>query len=125
VKVAGNQIATLYADNVITMSAGVAANQINQTYTVTFQGGPAVWNACNQATIAGDGLVITVLRADNSILKSFTYLPAVWAGTQALAPAGFTYTGDGTGAVRLRVETNIPGTARFGGAIDDIKIYGP
>ena len=115
--------ATFYNDNSIAMNAGVAANTNGKTYEVRFRSGPSVWNACGQATTAPDGLVIDVLRPDNSVLRTFTYLPGAWAGSQTFSPGSFTYVGDGTGVVRLRVTTNNSGNGRFGGAIDDLEIY--
>jgi hypothetical protein len=122
VDVAGNKAVMFYDTNSILLNTGVAANQNGQFYTIQFLGGPAVWNACGQATAAGDGLIIEVLRADNSVLASFNYYPAVWTGTETLTPATLGYFGDGSGVVRLRISDNLA-NGRFGGAIDDIAIY--
>ena len=102
----------------------MAANVSGKSYDVRFNAGPSVWAACGQATLAGDGLVFKILRADGSELATHTTLPEAWAGTQTFAPDSFTYVGDGTGVVRLSIETNAnaSGTSRFAGAVDDIVI---
>ncbi|MCJ7826795.1 MAG: VCBS repeat-containing protein, partial [Demequinaceae bacterium] len=49
------------------------------------------------------GLLIEVLRGDNSVLASHTYSPGAWTGNMAFASDSFQYTGDGTGNVAAPV----------------------
>lgn len=124
----GDFALTFYDNNAITLASGVSANNSGQTYTVTFDAGPSVYVDMNQATQTGDGLVIDVLRSDGSVLASDTVLPGAWAtgpNAQDLSAYSFTYTGDGSGTVRLRVATNTVGQNRFGGAIDNLTVGTP
>lgn len=117
--------ASFYSNNVITMSTGVAANTAGASYTVSLEVGPSVWAAAYQASTSADGLIIYVLRPDNSVLYSSTQKSGAWNGTsaaQTLTPRSFSYVGDGTGLVRLRIGTIFPNADRFGGAIDNIEI---
>jgi hypothetical protein len=122
----GKDIAvSFYNNNVLTMSTGVAANSAGSSYTVTFDVGPSVWENLGQASIAGDGLVVYVLRADGSVLYSNTQKSGAWDGTlnaQAMTSREFSYVGDGTGPVRLRISNIFRYADRFGGAIDNIRI---
>ena len=116
---------TFYSNNVITMSAGVAANTAGASYTVSLDVAPSVWSAASQASTSADGLIIYVLRPDNSVLYSSTQKSGAWNGTssaQTLTSRSFSYIGDGTGLVRLRIGTIHRNADRFGGAIDNIQI---
>ena len=80
----------------------------------------------DQATKAGDTLLIEVLRGDNSVLASHNHSSGAWTGRQAFTPAFFAYKGDGSGNVRLRVEpAKIRNSGRFLGAIDNIVVREP
>jgi hypothetical protein len=114
----------IWQDNVIT-SGAVAANVAGHAYRVDFEAGAAVYAAENpdQATKAGDALLIEVLRGDNSVLASYTNAPGAWTGSQAFTPASFQYKGDGSGNVRLRIGPAGPLTSgRFHGAIDNVIV---
>jgi hypothetical protein len=117
----GNYAIMLRQDQVITLANGIEANEAGMEYTVEFAGGPSVYAQEDQATAAGDGLVIDVLRSDESVLATYTYEPGVWTNVMALTPASFKYAGDGSGPVRLRLRSLFQ-TSRFGGAIDDLKV---
>lgn len=122
VQVGPNRAISFPDTNVITMLTPVAANTLGETYEVRFNGGPGVWAGCVQASSSGDHLVIELLRDNDTVLASYLYAPPNWAGVQTFAPTSFSYTGDGSGTLRLRVrdaETN----GRFGGALDDIGIF--
>ncbi|MEX2186986.1 MAG: PEP-CTERM sorting domain-containing protein [Pirellulales bacterium] len=115
----------IWQDNVITLAAAIEeSNASGQTYSISFLGSPAVYQAPNQQTTADDGLLIEVLRGDNSVLASHTYLPGAWAGTIDLNPDSFQYTGDGSGDVRLRVGPSNFNSGTFNGAIDDLALSG-
>ena len=113
----------IWQDNVITQTTAVAAsNASGAPYTVSFEAGPGVYQAPSQATSAADGILIEVLRADNTVLATHTQLPGVWAGFPTLAGGSFQYTGDGSGDVRLRIGPSSPNSGRFGGTIDNVSI---
>ena len=111
--------------NVLTLAKGVAANAKDQQYEVSFQAAPSVWVAAQQRTTAADGLQIDLLRTDDSVLASFRHDPGPWSGTkdaQKMYAVKFSYTGDGSGEVRLRLTSATPGSGRFGGALDDLVV---
>jgi len=113
----------IWQDNVITLNLGIpGSNVLGSPYEVSFSASPAVYQAAPQQTLATDGLLIELLRADNSVLASHTHEPGAWAGTVNLLPASFSYTGDGTGEVRLRVGPSAFNSGRFGGAIDNLTL---
>ena len=75
------------------------------------------------APLAGDALLIEVLRADNSVLASTTNAPGAWTGRMTFTPASFEYKGDGLGNVRLRIgPAKTMNSGRFHGAIDNIMV---
>ena len=118
-----NFAVTFINDNTLTLNAGIAANAAGQQYAVSFDAGPAVYFALNQATGAGDGLVVSVLRGDSSVLAQSTILPGAWVpgpNAQALHAYSFNYIGDGNGDVRLRIASLRYGL--FGGAIDNMQV---
>ena len=111
--------------NVLTLRKPIAANQKGTRYEVSFEAGPSVWAAAPQRTTAADGLLIDLLREDGSVLAGFRYNPGPWSGAgdaQKLKVARFTYTGDGSGGIRIRITSATPGSSKFGGAIDDLKV---
>ncbi|MCF7837514.1 MAG: DUF4038 domain-containing protein [Candidatus Marinimicrobia bacterium] len=114
----------IFEDNIITSKA-VAANVAGHAYRVDFEASAAVYAATNpdQATQAGDALLIEVLRADNSVLASTTKAPGAWTGKMTFTPASFQYKGDGSGDVRFRIEpAKTMNSGRFHGAIDNIMV---
>lgn len=113
----------IWQDNVITQLAAIpGSNAAGTLYAVTFDAGPAVYQAANQTTGSTDGILIEILRADDSVLAFHTHLPGEWAGLPTLVGGRFEYTGDGSGDVRLRVGPSSPGSGRFGGTVDNISI---
>ena len=114
----------IFEDNVIT-SKPVAANVAGHTYRVNFETSAAVYAGSNpdQATQAGDALLIEVLRTDNSVLASTTKAPGAWTGKMTFTAANFEYKGDGSGNVRLRIgPAKTMKSGRFPGAIDNIMV---
>jgi hypothetical protein len=114
--------------NELVMTTGVAANQSGVGYTVHFLGGPANWSTCTQGNVAGGGLVFSVLRTNSTVLQTYTYSPPVWvsvATEEALTANSFTYTGDGSGNVKLQITTAGANDGHFGGALDDVEITSP
>jgi hypothetical protein len=113
----------IWQDNVITQVTAVAGTNTSGTpYEVAFDAGPAVYQASSQTTGATDGILIEVLRGDDSVLASHTHLPGEWAGLPALVGGSFQYIGDGSGDIRLRIGPSAPGSGRFGGTIDNVSI---
>jgi len=111
--------------NVLTLQQGIAANEKDRIYEVSFESAPSVWVSAEQRTTAVDGLQIDILRGDGGVLASHQHKPGPWSGTkdaQQLKPASFTYAGDGSGDVRLRFTSSTPGSGRFGGAVDDLVV---
>jgi len=107
--------------NRMTLDTGILANDLGTIYEVSFDAGPTVYAAGVQATGPDSGLVIDILNASDEIIESFTHLPGAWAGSQELGPASFTYTGDGDGPMRIRIQSNnYP--EQFGGAIDNLSV---
>ena len=119
---AGDFAAMIWQDNILTLEDGVPANDAGVLYEVDFLAGPAVYAAGSQRTLDADGLLIEILRPDDGVLADFVYEPGAWEGSPALEPASFQYTGDGSGAVRIRIGPSMPGSGRFGGAIDNLAI---
>ena len=114
----------IFEDNVITSNA-MAANAAGTSYRVSFETSAAVYSAMNpdQATKAGDALLIEVLRADNSVLASIINTPGAWAGKMTFTPAGFPFKGDGSGDIRIRIGPDkTMNCGRFLGAIDHITV---
>jgi hypothetical protein len=119
-----------YQSDGITLDTGIAANDLSTSYEVTFDYGTAVYGAADagpqQRTLAGDGLLVEVLRGDNTVLASQSFTPGAWddASNQNL-DGGLTgtlaYVGDGTGIVRLRIG-QAASTSRFTGEIDNISV---
>ena len=110
--------------NALTLDSGIAANESGQSYRVSFLAGPSVWAGASQATNAKDGLLIQVLRGDDSVLAWHVHQPGAWTGkpdAQQLGEASFDYDGDGSGKVTLHI-TASDYTGRFGGAIDDLSV---
>ncbi len=111
--------------NVLTLENPIDANEKDTRYEVSFQAGPSVWAGAAQRTTTADGLQIDLLREDGSMLTGFRHNPGPWASTrdaQNLKPGSFSYTGDGSGKLRIRLTSATPGSVRFGGAIDELAI---
>ena len=122
-----NYAIMFWVDNVITQTTAVSnSNVTGSQYTVNYKAGPAVYQIPHEATqaTASDGIVFEILRANNTVLATSTYLPGAWAGYPTLTPSSFTYTGDGSGDVRVRIKTVSSSTGRFGGCVDDVVISG-
>lgn len=117
-------------------TAVTGANEAGKRYEVSFLAGAAVYQKPEQATTEDDGLVFELVRRDGSILATHAYRPGAWNGQMALYPDRFTYRGDGSGDLALRIRSADPGlndietpqasetysNARFAGAIDDLAI---
>jgi hypothetical protein len=117
-----NWAVMIFQDTVITSDA-FAANASGQIYRIDFEASPAVYANPEQATQAGDELLIEVVRGDDRVLVSHRLSPGAWTGALRFADHSLTYSGDGSGDVRLRVKAAGPQTSgRFHGAIDNITV---
>jgi hypothetical protein len=127
VQFAGGSTAAL--GNTLTLVAGIPANDGGVLYQVSFDAAPTVWQVGSQSTRAVDGVRIDILRSDNSVLASFLHQPGAWPGgpdaQDSFNRASFTYTGDGTGDVRIHMVIDPPAVPHFGGAIDNLQVLGP
>lgn len=119
---AGDYAVMIYGDNVVTQKTGFAANSSGTTYYVSFDIGPTVYSSMSQATQAGDTFRINLLRADNSLLATRDVTPGAWAGVQIFNRSYFSYVGDGTGDVRLQLQSGNTLT-RFAGAVDNMSFW--
>ena len=111
--------------NVLTLQAGIAANEKGRHYAVNFHAAPSSWADASQQTTAADGLQIDILRPDGNLLAGFRHDPGPWMSTrdaQTLKPGTFSYEGDGSGDIRIRITSANPGSGRFGGAVDDVTV---
>jgi len=113
----------IWQDNVITLASAIpGSNQSGVPYSVSFGVGPAVYQVGVQQTGETDGILIEILRADDSVLVTHTQVPGAWAGAPTLVADSFDYVGDGSGDIRVRIGSSESGSARFGGTIDNVSI---
>jgi len=109
--------------NVVTTNHAIAANAKGVIYTVSFDASPSVWADASQVTAAGDEIRIELVNSADTVVAAKTVAPGAWGGKQTFTRRTFTYTGDGTGDVRLRVMPNgKPRGTRFYGAIDNLCV---
>jgi hypothetical protein len=124
----GDWAVMLYSDNSITLDSGVAANDAGQNYLVSFDYGTGNYNSEGQGTGASDGLIVELLRDDNTVLAEQTYMPGAWGpgnyDTEAGLQGALSYTGDGTGDLRIEILDSNPTDPVFGASIDNIAWSG-
>ncbi len=117
----GDFAVMIWHDNVITLEAGIAANDRDTTYEVKFEASPSVYAHPGQATSANDGIVIDILETSGRVLATHTHQPGSWKGDKQFTSARFQYAGRGTGAVRFHIRP-LTKEGRFGGAIDNLTV---
>lgn len=111
--------------NIVTTKQAIAANEKGETYRVSFKLAPTVWSGASQATAQGDGVIVRLINEDGRVVASQYLAAAGWDGGKnagAYKDAGFTYTGDGSGSVRVQLQPYPLNSQRFGGAVDDVKL---
>jgi hypothetical protein len=122
----GDWAVMLYSDNSITLDTGVAANDAGENYVVSFDYGTANYNSESQGTGVSDGLIVELLRGDNTVLAEQTYMPGAWGPGNYDLEAGLqgtlSYIGDGTGDLRIEILDSNPTDPVFGGSIDNITL---
>ena len=114
---------TIENANIITLDSPIlGSNTSGQVYEVSFLASPSVYQNPSQASQDTEGVLIEVLRIDDTVLASHTSLPGAWAGDMAFVADSFQYTGDGSGGIRFRISPSNPNVDRFGSAIDDLTV---
>ncbi len=108
--------------NTLTLDSGIAANADGVSYAVSFEVAPAVYAAGSQATTADDRLVVSLLNPSDTVVASYAAAPGAWANPTPWTSYSFTYKGDGSGNVRVKISDYLPGSGHFGGAIDNLSI---
>ena len=121
----GNWAIMLYASNAITLNSGIAANTLGSEYQVSFAYGTADYAIESQGTTGVDGIVVEVIRGNDSVLAQETFMPGTWGpgnyDLQAGLQGALDYTGDGTGNVTLQVHALL-NDGEFGGSIDNLAV---
>jgi hypothetical protein len=110
-------------DNMLTLNTGFRANEDGRRYAVTFEAGPTVYQDPGQATLENDRVMIELLRPDGSVLKKLLVAPGAWRGKEAFTKDTFSYEGDGSGDLRLRISPVPTRDTRFAGAISHIQVF--
>ncbi len=116
-------VANRAEQNIFTQKKGMSVNDKGVVYTVSLDAGPAVYAGLGQETAAGDQIAVELLRPDSTVLKKHIVTPGKWLGKLVLKNHTFTYEGDGTGPLRLRLSPVYTSGVRFFGAIDHIQIF--
>lgn len=100
----------------------VDSNVMGNSYEVAFEMSPAVYKESSQQTTATDGIIVDLLRPDDSVFSTQTFNPGAWAGNLSFTAVKFTYEGDGTGDLRILLRTANSGNDHFGGAMDNLSL---
>lgn len=120
----GNCAVMFYHDNVLKLAAGIDGSNVSgQTYTVSFEVSPAVYQIPGQATQAGDQLVVRAMVGETEI-ASKVVTPGAWAGNMNFHSESFTYVGNGGVDVKIEVKPadSSFNNGRFAGAIDNLTV---
>ncbi len=112
---------TGFAPNSLTLTRGIAANDSGVTYEVSFLVSPTIGGIATSGT-DDDGLVIEVLRSDQSVLAAYNTAQKTWTGAHGLQSESFTYLGDGTGRITFRIRSQKTLTSDHAGVIDDLSV---
>lgn len=119
---AGDYAIMIYGNNTLVQQTAFAANDLGVTYYVSYDLGPTVYSEPTQATQAGDTFRVSLLRGDDSVLATNDVAVGAWAGVQTFEQEYFSYVGDGTGPVRIKLASGNTQT-RFAGAIDNVSFW--
>ncbi len=111
-----------FASNTLTLTTGIAANDSGVNYEVSFLVSPTIGGAATSGAEANDGLVIDVLRGDDSVLASYSTAQRGWTGAHDLQSESFTFLGDGTGDIRFSISSQQTMTSDHSGIIDDLSV---
>ena len=111
--------------NIVTTKQAYAANDKGEAYRITFSLAPTVWAGASQATADGDGIIVRLVNEGGGVVASKFFASERWgAGKNAkeYVPKSFSYTGDGSGSLRIQLQPYPINSGRFGGAVDDVKL---
>ncbi|MBL8854507.1 MAG: PSD1 domain-containing protein [Planctomycetaceae bacterium] len=111
--------------NALVSRDSLAVNARDQVYSMRLKVSPTVWELPAQATSTDDGVLIRLVRSDDSVAHQFSARPGSWREAGSVTkfePFEFQFVGDGSGDLRLRLES-LRHEGRFGGAIDDLSIH--
>ena len=111
----------IWQDTLTLQNSISGANVAGATYSIDFEASAAVYAAGSQATTATEQFYVEILRANGSVLNSYTVTPGAWAGAMAFSDVSFQYTGDGSGDIRLRFGPSAS-DSQFNGAVDNLSI---
>ncbi len=116
-------VAKTAGQNVFALNKAFRANDRDHVYCVTFDTSPAVYEALGQTTAADDQLAVELLRSDGTVLASHAVKPGKWEGKTVFTSHSFSYTGDGSGPLTLRIAPVFTSGTRFYGAIDNLQVF--
>lgn len=111
--------------NVVTTKQAFAANENNQPYSLSFKLAPTVWAGPSQATTQGDGIIVRIIQHDNQVLTSRHFENTAWDQAQhanTYRQMVLSYTGNGSGPIKIQIQPYPLHVERFGGAIDDLEL---
>jgi hypothetical protein len=112
----------IFDNNVATLTTGVGANTAGVVYTVAFDLAPAAWVNGSQQTTSVDRLRVQILNAGGTVLRDYQIAAGEYTSSYTFTPQSFTYTGDGSGVVRVKILSLNQSSNRFSGAIDNLSI---
>ena len=118
----GDYAIMIYGNNTLTQQTAFAANDLGKTYYVSYDIGPTVYADAFQATQAGDTFLVSLLRTNDTVLATNAVAPGAWAGVQTFNQAYFSYVGDGSGPLRINLQSGNTQT-RFAGAINNMAFW--
>ena len=111
-----------FMDNEI-KSSGIEANEKDAVYEVSYELAPAVYAQAQEATREGDALLIQILEADGTVIKSVTQPVRKWDDTQIFNAGGFEYVGTGSGLITVQIKgAGNVAERRFKGALDNLVV---
>lgn len=114
------------ANLAIQSSGMVGSNILGTQYQVSFNIAPTTWNSGVEATTVSDFMEFELLDPGNNVVAYYSSAPGAWSGTASAQSAfisdAFTYTGTGSGDLRLRISAGNNGFGRFSGAIDNLVV---
>jgi hypothetical protein len=114
--------AMIWQGHTLTLASAILGSNIFGTqYDLSFLMSAAVYAHGSQTTTANGGMLVEILKNDNTVLKSELFKPGAWTGTMAFSQANLQYTGDGSGDIRLQVSYSAEHN-RFSGAIDNLSL---
>lgn len=108
----------------LTLSTGIAANNSGSNYNVLVSISPTAYNSASNVTKAGDGVTIQVVDAGHNVIRSVTYNPGAWSGSQNFQTFDLGYVGTGTGNVTYVIQS-AAANYEFGGAVSSFTVSTP